>query len=80
MYILLDFGPNSSVAGEDTRSGICLFLENNLGLGDFWWLLGLLQLSPLLPLLVLYRYYTVLLLSDIFKPLKTVFNSSDCAN
>ena len=48
--IYLDFGST-----EDTRSYTCLFLDNNLGFGDLWWLLGLVQLSPLFPLLVLYR-------------------------
>ena len=51
LTICLDFG-----SSEDTRSYTCLFLANNLGFGDLWWLLGLVQLSPLLPLLVLYRY------------------------
>ena len=37
------------------RSGLCTFLANNLGFGDLWWLLGLLQLSALLPLLVFYK-------------------------
>ena len=51
-YFCSDFDPNP---GEDKRPNICTFLENNLGFGDLWWLLGLVQLSPLLPLLVLYR-------------------------
>ena len=55
-----DFPPDSpGGGGEDSapgpRSSLCLFLDTNLGFGELWWLLGLLQLTPLLPLLVLYR-------------------------
>ena len=34
---------------------MCGLLSSNLGLGGLWWLVGLLQLSALLPLLLLHR-------------------------
>jgi len=41
-------------------SSFCSFLSSNLGLGNLWWLAGLIQLSALLPLLVLYRLCNLL--------------------
>ena len=39
----------------DARSSLCRFLDENLGFRELWWLLGLIQITPLFPLLVLYR-------------------------
>ena len=51
----LDFTEEFPSFPQEVRSSFCTFLASNLGFGDLWWLLGLIQLSALLPLLVFYK-------------------------
>ena len=56
-FCLLDFAQDSGTSLDygRGRSSLCSFLSNNLGFGNLWWLIGLLQFTPLLPFLVFYR-------------------------
>lgn len=40
---------------RNEASKFCQLVENNLGFGNLWWLLGLIQLTLFLPLLVFHR-------------------------